>query len=68
MLESAFIVVSALIVITYLKEVKELVKRSLPTGLLLGFSVFIFDMNLELLWFTAFLRELPALSEHWWWM
>ncbi len=48
-------------------EVKESVKSSLFTGLLLGFSVFVLGMNLEL-WFMVFLRELPALSEHWWWM
>ena len=68
MLGSVFILVSALIVITYLMGVQEINKRSLSTGLLLGFSVYVLGVNLDLLWFTAFLRELPALSEHWWWM
>ncbi len=68
MLEIIFILVSALIVFTYLIGVKELVKRSLSTGLLLGFSVFVLAVNLDLLWFTTFLRELAALSAHWCWM
>ncbi len=67
MLESAFLI-STLIEITYLIGVKELVKSSIFTGLLLGLSIFVFDVNLDLLWFTTFLRESPALSEHWWWM
>ena len=68
MLGNVFILVSALIVIAYLMGAKEINKHTLSIGLLLGFSVYALGVNLDLLWFTVFLGELPVLSEHWWWM
>lgn len=63
-----FILVSMLTVITYLMGVKEMNKHTLSMGLLLGFSVYVLGVNLDLLWLTVFLGEFPVLGAHWWWM